>query len=496
MASSRFLCVDCGLTAMKAAIFDDRGIQLADASADTPLSTRGDASEIDMETAWSLAARLAREAIARAGAGGGEIAAVGVSGHGGGLYPVDAEGRPVRPAITSMDRRAEGIVELWKKEGRSRYDLTRHHPWAGQSLPLLRWVKREEPAAYRKIRWAFGAKDWIVYRLSGSASTDRTEASNNALLNLGTGSYDPGILETFGAPEAEAMLPPQSESASVVGAVTARAAAETGIPEGTPVIAGMFDVIACAVGSGALTDDAYSLIAGTWNINSAFSGRLFAPAITTKASLGPDSGRYAYVESSATSAGNLAWIIAMIEELCPGADREALYAKINEGVSRVPAGAEGLSYLPFIHRSHIAPGTDGAFVGMRASHGVFHLLRAVYEGVAFAHRAHLEILSGAGLNRNRVLLSGGAAGSPAWCRIFAAALGRRVETCDASQAGARGIAAAAAVATGLYATLQEAGRSMSRIKEAYEPDASAAGALDEAYGRFRDSAAVLGTSGA
>ena len=269
-------------------------------------------------------------------------------------------------------------------------------------------------------------------------------------------------------------------------------AAETGILAGTPVIAGMFDVIACAVGSGALTEDAYSLIAGTWNINSAFSSRLLVPPPTTKASLGPDAGRYAYVESSATSAGNLAWLVAGIEELCPGIDREALYERINKGVSKTPIGAEGLTYLPFIHRSHIAPETDGAFVGMRASHGIFHLMRAVYEGVAFAHRAHLEILALAGLDRNRVLISGGAAASGAWCRIFAAALGRRVETSDASQAGARGIAAAAAVATGRYASLEEAGASMARVKEAYEASAAEVAASNEAYARFRDTAAALG----
>ena len=492
MSSKRYLSIDCGLTAVKAAIFDDRGIQLADASADTPLRTRGEASEIGMDEAWSLVARLAREAISKAGAGTQTIAAVGVSGHGGGVYPVDSEGKPARAAITSMDRRAEGIVELWRREGRSRYELTRHHPWSGQSLPLLRWIKEEEAAVYRSIRWVFGAKDWIVYKLSGVASTDRTEASNNALLDLSSGGYEPSILETFGAPEVEGMLPPVRESASIVGAVTEKAAAETGILAGTPVIAGMFDVIACAVGSGALTEDAYSLIAGTWNINSAFSSRLLVPPPTTKASLGPDAGRYAYVESSATSAGNLAWLVAGIEELCPGIDREALYERINKGVSKTPIGAEGLTYLPFIHRSHIAPETDGAFVGMRASHGIFHLMRAVYEGVAFAHRAHLEILALAGLDRNRVLISGGAAASGAWCRIFAAALGRRVETSDASQAGARGIAAAAAVATGRYASLEEAGASMARVKEAYEASAAEVAASNEAYARFRDTAAALG----
>jgi L-xylulokinase len=495
MGASRYLCIDCGLTSMKAAIFDDHGAQLADASADTPLETKGEASEIGMEQAWALVARLAREAISKAGIASSEIAAVGVSGHGGGLYPVDAEGKPVRAAITSMDRRAEGIVERWRREGRSQYMLTRHHPWAGQSLPLLCWVKEREPEAYWKIRWALGAKDWIVYKLTGIAATDRTEASNNALLDLGSGCYAPSILSTFGFPEAAGMLPPARESASIVGSVTGGAAMATGIAAGTPVIAGMFDVMACAVGSGALAEDAYSLIAGTWNINSAFSSRLLAPAPTTKASFGPDSGRYAYVESSATSAGNLAWIISMIEELSPGTDREAMYARINEGISRTPPGAEGLTYLPFIHRAHIAPGVDGTFVGMRADHGVFHVLRAVYEGVVFAHRAHLELLSVAGLDRRRILLSGGAVGSGAWCSIFASALGRRVETSDASQAGARGIAAAAAVATGRYASLEEAGAAMSRVKESYEPVAAEVAVLNDAYARFRETAAALRKKG-
>jgi L-xylulokinase len=298
-------------------------------------------------------------------------------------------------------------------------------------------------------------------------------------------------------PEVEAVLPPVSESARIIGEVTAKAAAETGIAAGTPVAAGMFDVVACALGSGALSEDSYSLIAGTWNINSAFASKLVEAGPTTKISLGPDEGRYIYVESSATSAGNLNWVLSLAEALYPGArnGREALYARINEGVSRISPGAEGLCYLPFIHQSHIAPGADAAFAGMRAGQGVFHLLRAVYEGVAFAHRAHLELLEQAGFTRSRALLSGGAAGSEVWCRIFASALGRRVETCDASQAGARGIAAAAAVGTGRFPTLEAAVASMSRIRAAYEPDPAEIEAMNEAYRRFRRLASALGSSG-
>ena len=506
MGADRYLCLDCGLTATKAAVFDGAGLQLSEASARTPVQVRGEASELDMEEQWLLAARLVREALTRAreAAGAGALAGVGVSGHGGGFYPVDAGGRPVRPALTSMDTRAAPLVQAWAREGRSRYSATRHHPWPGQALPQLAWLREAAPADYERICWALGAKDWMVLRLTGEVSTDRTDASNGALVDLSTGAYDREALHLFGVPELMGKLPPMHESAAVVGRVGAAAAAATGLPEGTPVVAGMFDVVACAVGSGALDARSCSLIAGTWNINSAFDGRLLDTPPSVKTSLGPDAGRYAYVESSATSAGNLAWFLAGLEELTLGRSqgersvlRQAqgerdLYARINAGVEAVPPGAGGVTYLPFIHRAHIAPGADAAFTGLRSEHGIFHLLRAVYEGVAFAHRAHLEILARGGLLRPRAVLSGGAAASPAWCRIFADVLDRPVETSDASQAGARGIAIAVAVGTGRHRSYEEAAAAMVRPGRCYAPGAARAAALEEGYARFRATAACLG----
>jgi L-xylulokinase len=494
MGAERYLCLDCGLTATKAAVFDAAGRELAAASAATRVRARGAESEIDMEEQWSLAAPLIQAALARArqAAGAGELAGVGVSGHGGGVYPVDADGRPVRAGLTSMDTRAASLVEDWAREGRSRYAVTRHHPWAGQALPQLAWLREAAPADYERIRWALGAKDWMVFRLTGEASTDRTDASNNALLDLATGAYDPALLHLFGVPELEGKLPPVHESAAVVGRVSAAAAAATGLPAGTPVVAGMFDVVSCAVGSGALDARSFALIAGTWNINSAFDARLLATPPSVKTSLGPDAGRFAYVESSATSAGNLAWFLAALEELCGPQDEDALYARINAGVDALPPGAGGVTFLPFTHRAHIAPGVDAAFAGLRADHGIFHLLRALYEGVAYAHRAHLEILAQPGLSRARAVLSGGAARSPAWCRIFADVLDRPVETSDAAQAGARGIAIAIAVGTGRHRSYDEATAAMVRPDRCYAPVRERAAAQDAGYARFRAAAARLG----
>ena len=495
MTAHRYLCLDFGLTATKAVVFDAAGVEIASALGDTPVVAEGEASTVDMEAAWALAARLVREVLSRSeDAGPSPLAGVGVSGHGGGLYPVDVEGRPVGPASTSMDARARSLVESWAAEGRSAYALTHHHPWAGQLLPQARLLRDRARDHYDRTRWALGAKDWLVLRLTGVASADRTDASNNGLVDLATGAYAPAIYERFGVPELPAKLARVQESAAVVGRVSARAAAETGLIEGTPVVAGMVDVVACAVGSGALDARSASLIAGTWNINSAFDHRLVNAPASVKTSFGPDAGRFAYVESSATSAGNLAWLLAWAEELvgAPPGGRAALYDCLNAGVARVAPGASGLAYLPFIHRAHLAPGVDAAFLGMRAEHGAFHLARAVYEGVAFAHRAHLELLEAGGLRRERAVLSGGAAHSPVWCQIFADVLGRPVETCDAAQAGARGIAMAIAVGIGLRASYAEAAAAMVRPGRCYAPDPIRAATYLQYYARFREAAARLG----
>jgi L-xylulokinase len=392
-----------------------------------------------------------------------------------------------------MDGRAAPVVAGWAREGRSAYAATRHHPWAGQLLPQLRWLRERAPDEYGRVRWALSAKDWMVYRLTGEVSADRTDASNQAVVDLASGRYQPELFRVFGVPEVEAMLPPLHESAAVVGRVGARAAAATGLAQGTPVVAGLYDVVACAVGSGALDEGSASIIAGTWNINSVFDGRLLDVAPSVKTSLGPDTGRFAYVESSATSAGNLEWFLAAVEALAGtgAAGRAELYQRIDAEVEKLPPGAEGVTFLPFIHRAHIAPGVDAAFTGLRAEHGPFHMVRAVLEGVAYAHRAHLEILAHGGLSRARVVLAGGAASSPAWCRIFADVLDRPVETSDASQAGARGIAVAVAVGTGRHRSYAEAMAAMVRPGRRYTPQASRAAVYQEGYARCRDLAARL-----
>ena len=485
MGSLSYVCVDCGLTATKAVVISSRGEELGSALDKTDVVARGDTNEIAMDAHWRKTAGVIRQAIARAGMRASDIAGVGASGHGGGMYPLDANGRPVCNAFTSMDSRAQGILDRWAREGVSCYNRTRHHPWAGQPIPQLRWLKENRQDLFCRIRWVLGAKDWVSFNLTGEPSADSTDASNSGFVNLLTGGGDPEILKAFGVPEVSGMLPALRRGHDMVGKVTAAAAEATGLPAGTPVIAGLYDVMACALGSGVYDAGKYSIIAGTWNINTVFEGRLVDTAPSVKCSLGTDGSLYAYVESSATSAGNLEWFVdRVIRAFAPELSNDRIYQLMNTEVEKIGPADSGVLYMPFLYRSHLSKSMDASFFGIRAEHGAFHLLRAMMEGVVFAHRRHLDVLTTSGLSRRAAVLSGGAVNSPVWCRMFADITGLTIEAARASQAGALGVAVCAAVGTGVFGGFAEAVGQMVGEGKIYTPDAGVRETYQRKYDRF------------
>jgi L-xylulokinase len=492
-----FLCIDCGLTDTKAVIIDATGRERACARVPTEVQSRGDSSEIDMAAQWEKTARVMREALREAGVAPGGIACVGASGHGGGLYPIDSGGEPVCHAFTSMDGRSQAILDALRRDGVSCYELTRHHPWAGQPTGQLRWLKENRRDLFDRIQWMLGAKDWVNFNLTGEASADYTDASNDGLLDLRARSYHPRILEAFGILEMARKLPPLRGSSEIVGAVSPRAAAETGLAAGTPVVGGLFDVIACALGSGVHNARAHSIIAGTWSINTSIEDRLVPTPPSVKCSLSADGARYAYVESSATSAGNLEWFLRKVLRTPPkeGGAAEIAdpyreiadpYRAVNDAVAAIGPRESQLIYLPFLYPSHLSRTMEAGFLGLRAEHGSAHMLRAIFEGVVFAHRQHLEILAAHGLGRPRAVLSGGAAHSAVWSAMFADVTGLLVETTDTSQAGAMGVAACAAKGTGVYGSLEDAVGAMVRTRDRHLLEPSARSAYDDKYRRYLD----------
>ncbi len=483
-----FIGLDNGGTTTKAAIFDEKGRQIAACSMDTAMLTpRPEFVERDMEEMWDANCSVVRGALEKSGVAPEEIAGVGICGHGKGLYLWGKDDRPARAGIISTDNRGYLYVDQWKKDGTEEkvFALSCQHIMNCQAPPLLAWIKDHEPESYKNIKYVFECKDYVRFRLTGEARAEITDYSGANLMNLHTRAYDIELLKLFGIEEVMDALPPLCRADEVVGHVTKEAAEKSGLKEGTPVVGGFFDINACAVASGVLEPDLLCMIAGTWSINEYIRKEPVLDGKVLMNSLFALPEYYLIEESSATSAGNNAWFI---NQLLPEAKEQAkaagksIYDVVNAWVEEVGEKAFVPVFLPFLMASNVHPNAKASLVGLNVSHTRKHIARAIYEGITFCHRYHVEKLLATRTEPIRAIrLSGGAARSKVWTQMFADVMQLPVETVAADEAGALGCAIAAAAATGTYSSLTEAVEQMSEIHEAVMPRSEYKETYDKKY---------------
>lgn len=465
------LGIDCGNTVVKAALFelDGREVSVHAESVDTLKPAPG-FTETDMDEHWQRCVSAIAGALAKAGVSGAAIQAIGVSGHGNGLYLLDRDGQPLQ-AIQSMDTRAEALVASGELDEAAILPLNHQGIWAAQTPVLLRWLRQHQPDLYARIGTAFLCKDAVVHRLTGARSSDYSDMSGCGLIDFGGGGYSDALLAAYGLDDAHDWLPPLHQSTEVVGEVTAATAEITGLAAGTPVVAGLFDVVASALGSGVERTGQASLIAGTWSINQVIVEQPPKPGSVFMASTF-DAERFLAIESSATSTANLEWFIREFcaDECQRARDRDAsVYQIIAEELIEVTLPADLPLFHPYLYGAGQALHARGGFYGVTGWHDRSALLYALFEGVVFGHRQHLDRLRAAGVSFDSVRLTGGGARSDYWAQLFADVLDVEIDTAEGSETGALGAAIAAGVGAGCFADYAEGTAQMTRLSAHYQP---------------------------
>lgn len=480
------LGIDDGLTNSKAALFDLAGREVAVASRryevvnPEPTWVEGDAERL-----WQNTADCIKEVITKPGVNPEDIAAIGFTGHGNGLYVVDEKGDLVRPGIGSQDARAVDIIEEYKKSGR--YSeisaITLGEPYPGQPGPLLRWIKENEPEVYGRIAGILMCKDLIRFKLTGELVSELNDMSGNGLLDFRAGTYSRHLMELYGVPEMYDKLPRlAAASHDIVGHVLPSAAERTGLAPGTPCSAGMMDVAACAVGSGAIDPGVAAVVAGTWSINEVVQDAPAKNVIMNMHFALP--GKVLVLDGSATSAINLEWFVnqlggnAVLEAQRRGISK---FDVVNEAVASLPPGGTDVIYHPFLGSPNVHPRGRAGFFNLAQGHTFADLARAVYEGITFIHKWHVDRLRAAGCQINKVRLSGGGAKSDVWSQMFADVLEVPVEVVAASEIGALGAALAAGVGAGIFADYATAFKEAVKIRATFEPNPSASVAYRRRY---------------
>ncbi|HEV7310014.1 FGGY-family carbohydrate kinase [Ensifer sp.] len=485
------LGIDAGNTVIKAVLFDREGNEVAFAAEEghSHMPAPGHV-ERGLGELWSQAKVVIRAVIERAGISADEIVAIGCAGHGNGLYALDRNGEPLL-GIQSLDTRAAGIVDEWQAEGvgARTYPIAGQSPWASQTPTLLAWLKRFRPDLFAKIGTVFLCKDFVVNRLTGARVSDVSDMSGAGLLDVARRRYDQALMAAYGLGDSMDLLPELFESDAMVGRVSATAASETGLSAGTPVVGGLFDVVASAIGSGVTKTGAASIIAGTWSINQVIVDQpdLSRPIFMSSTF---DRTRYMAIEASATSAANLEWLV---RELFPhdGKDGRSPFDLCCQLAAEIEPGADDPLYHPYLYGAQQDGHARAGFYGVAGWHTKGHLVRALLEGVAFGHRQHIATLRAAGARFSEAVLSGGGSRSLIWPQIFADVLDVPVTVARSRETGALGAAITAGVGIGLFADLSAGAAAMVRTERHYRPNPALRAHYDRRFALHGDIAAAL-----
>jgi L-xylulokinase len=489
-----WLGIDNGSTVTKAAVFDAEGRELAVAARRAAMqSPQVDHVECDPDQSYRDTADCIREAIARAGLPPEAIAAVGCTGYGNGLHLLDAAGRAVRPFIGSGDTRARAWVERQTASGAAAAILphTAQSLWAGQPPALLAWLRDHEPGPLAAARHSVAMKDVMRIALTGEIAAEITDASATSMMSVVERRHEPAVLEVLGLGEWGHLMPPLVESPAIAGQVHRTAAAETGLAAGTPVAGGLFDIDACLLAAGITDESAIGVAAGTWGNTLALAARPVVDGSLFMTSCGPEPGTFVLLEGSPTSAGNLDWFTrTFLPELSAEHGGGAAPGRIDALVGSIEPGDRDPFFLPFVTGSFGGSRATGGFLGLQAHHTQAHCLRAVLEGIVFAHLWHMRRLLVHRPPATAVRLTGGIGRLASWGQMFADALGLPVEVPAGRELGALGAAILAASAAG-HGPLPAAAARMARIDRVYEPAASRAALLQARFTRFTQAIAAL-----
>lgn len=476
------LGIDASTTAVKAILLDESGAVRGIGSAGYELSVPHPLwSEQDPRLWWDGTVTAIRAVLADTGVPGDDVVTIGLTGQMHGAVLLDAADEVLRPAILWNDQRTGAECDLIRQAvGADRLvAVTGNDALTGFTAPKLVWVRDHEPGVWARVAHVLLPKDYVRLRLTGEHAMDKADGSGTMLFDLAARSWSAEVLEALGIDSA--WMPPTYEGPEVTGAVTAAAAAATGLRAGTPVVAGGGDQAANAVGVGAVEPGVVALSLGTSGVVFATTARpLFEARGRVHAFCHAVPGRWHMMSVMLSAAGSLRWFR---DALAPGTAYDDLVGAAGE----VPVGSSGLLFLPYLtgERSpHPDPLARGAFVGLTIAHDRRHLTRAVLEGVAFGLRDGLDLMIAAGMPAPSVIrASGGGIASPVWRQILADVLGAEIATVSTTEGAAYGAGLLGAVAAGWFDSVELAAAALATATPvaAPGPDAARYGDAHEVY---------------
>lgn len=487
--------IDVGTTGVKIVIIDEKGNTVKTKTVEYPLITPkpGWAEQNPYEW-WEATKSGISKILKETKIKGEQIKGIGLTGQMHGAVFLDKDNNVIHPAILWCDQRTknecEEITQLVGKE--KIFEITCNPVLTGFQAPKIIWLRKNKPEIYKKVRKILLPKDYIRFCLTGEFATDVSDASGTSLFDVKKRNWSDEILEKLEIPKD--YLPKAYEGTEITGYIKKDIAEITGLKENTPVIAGGGDQAAGGVGNGIVEEGLVSVTIGTSGVVFAHSekvvvdpkGRLhtFCHAVP---------GKWHLMGVMLSAGGSFRWLR---DNLCQEEIKEAKkkevdpYEIMTEKAKDVPAGCEGLIFLPYLTGERCPypdPNARGVFFGLSLKHTKAHIIRSVMEGVTFGLRDSIEIMKEINLPIGEKLrASGGGGKSKLWCQMMADIFQRDIVRLYSEEGPSYGTAILAGVGVGIFKDVKSACKELIKEKDIFKFDKEKVKIYENYYKIYRE----------
>jgi len=410
-------------------------------------------AEEEPEAWWNAVCQSVKKCLSQTGINTGDIAAVGTSGMVPALVLLDENLNVIRRSIQQNDVRAYREIEELRRNIDEKEFYFRTGGTINQQtlIPKFMWLRRHEPETLKKACHVLGSYDFINLKMTGNIKVERNWALESGFFDVVNRNWSETMINEAGInPQ---MLPSIAAPTEIIGTVTRKAASQTGLLAGTPVIGGSADHVAAALAAGLLENgDVLLKFGGAGDILYCVDKWVTDPRLFIDYHVIP--GKFLVNGCMASSGSVLKWFVTnIVDNFTAQADLDKLYQNLDEAAVKIPAGALGLVVLPYFLGEKTPlfdPLARGVFFGLTLSHTKAHIYRAIMEGIAFGLKHHLEIFYELNYKVKRVLVCDGGAKSKVWRQITADVIGKKVEYIGQHQGSSAGTAFIAGMAVGLF----------------------------------------------
>ena len=460
--------IDSSTQSTKAIAFDATGVARAQSQAPIAMASLGNARfEQDPRDWWGSLVVALRSLFVQVDAR--RIAAVAIANQRESMAPLDAAGVPLRPAMLWLDERGRDYLPLladW-------FGAQWLHRTTGKPIDLtpaisrLAWLRDHEPETFARAAVFTEVQAYLVRGLTGTFATSWASSDPTGVFDIEARVWSEPILSKLDLDATR--FAPSYAPGTILGETLAAVARETGLPAGTPVVAGGGDGQCAGLGTNCVLPGRAYLNLGTAIVSGVWS-QTYAYTPSWRTLLAASAHGYILETVQRSGAFLMDWFRTNFVAAAAGED---IFAKLESAASALPIGSDGLLTLPYwsgCMNPHWDPDARGCIVGFTNSHGAGHVYRSILEGLTLECARAASAMEAAGVTIDEHVVIGGGARSPLWVQMVADATGRPARICDTVQASALGAGMLAAYGAGWFDSIEDAAAAMSAKTTAIEPN--------------------------